>query len=50
MSTMMGMCDGDEEIKIWHVRVTAAKTIESKVSGDVDDDGRGPPWTINDES
>ena len=48
MSTMTGTSGGDEEI--WRTRVTAANTIESKVSGDVDDDGRGPPWTINDES
>ena len=39
MLMMMGMCGGDKEIEIWCTRVTAANTIESKVSGDVDDDG-----------
>ena len=39
MLMMMGMCGGDKEIEIWCTRVTAANTIESKVSGDVNDDG-----------
>ena len=37
MSTMMGTSGSDEEI--WHVRITVANTIESKVLGDVNDDG-----------